>query len=109
MREASVKKSSISNELYEALEYGEELILRENNEIDEMANVRGERQKTVLLEQVCRLKINVRHAFYCFVQKLVGEADQRWRLELLSKIDRSVTGLVRSVVYSSIIGRHWLF
>lgn len=38
------------------VEYGEHLIEDENIELKEMANVRGERQKSVLLEKVrCRL------------------------------------------------------
>lgn len=51
LKEASVKKDGILNELHEALEYGEQLILAENNEMDEMADVRGGRQKSVLLEK----------------------------------------------------------
>lgn len=39
------------SELYKALENGEELIHAENNEIDEMADTREGRQKSVLLEK----------------------------------------------------------
>lgn len=37
--------------MYGAMEYGEKLIERENNELIEMANTRGKRQKTVLLDK----------------------------------------------------------
>ena len=51
LQSASVK-SSVMEDLYEVMDYGEELIQEENTSIDEMANVRGERQKSVLLEKV---------------------------------------------------------
>lgn len=51
LEEASVKKDGVLSELYKAMEYGEELIHAENNEVDEMANTREGRQKSILLEK----------------------------------------------------------
>lgn len=52
LQEVSIKKDNIVNELYEVLDYGEQQIQAENNEIDLMADIRGARQKSVLLEKV---------------------------------------------------------
>lgn len=51
LEDASVKKDGTLGDLYKALEYGEKLIQEENNEVDEMTDVRERRQKSVLLEQ----------------------------------------------------------
>ena len=52
LREASpTNGDKILSELYSALDHGERLIQEECNKLHEMANIRGKRQKTVLLEK----------------------------------------------------------
>ena len=67
LKDASTsKKDSTLSRLYEALEYGEKLIQAENNEVDEMADTRGRRQKSVLLEKVERkLRLRTIHYVLC--------------------------------------------
>lgn len=59
LQEFSIDNSDeILREFQDVVEYGEHLIEDENIELKEMANVRGERQKSVLLEKVrCRLYV----------------------------------------------------
>lgn len=66
LAEASVKKEDILDELYKALEYGEQLINSEVNVVDEMADTREGRQKSVLLEKAsCFVYAEYMHVEYC--------------------------------------------
>ena len=91
-------KDEVISELYSALEYGEKLIQGENNGLVEMANARGKRQKAVLLDKVTSLHKKIHsYSYKLLLQKLVEEADQRWKILILDQINKSVTGLIKCV------------
>lgn len=57
LQEASVIKEGNSEEFQNALEYAKQLRQTEIEQVEEMADIRGKRQKSALLEKACLLKL----------------------------------------------------